>query len=274
MEPFIYFQTTYDCNLKCAHCFQDSGPHRKDTTISLENFKKVIENLPEEKITLQLTGGEIFKNEKSFWNYLNIIKNINEARKNTIDINVQTNGFWGNREDYEIKEILHALNRFDVKYLDITSNDKYHLNAGLKLDIPRKIINLNLKNKIIKEDNLRGVYDDYNIFPVGRGKNISKYFYNNREDCKRVIDQKDFTIDPYGNVYMCGFNLYKLPGNIINDPLEDVIKKAKKDPILQKLNSEGIIEVAKYKGMSSENIEKLVSGHGKCGLCAKLNNLF
>ena len=59
-RPKLYFVTTQNCNLKCRHCYLEAGPGKSDTTISPEDFKAVVGNLPKESLDLNLSGGEVF----------------------------------------------------------------------------------------------------------------------------------------------------------------------------------------------------------------------
>lgn len=293
MYSNIYFQTTYDCNLKCAPCFQNSGPGKKHTTISLENFEKIIEHFPEDEIKLCLTGGEIFKDIDRLWKYLEIIKNKNEQmqnslhkslgiqttngqRKNIIETYIQTNGFWGAKNDSEIKGILEKLKGFGVDELDITSKDLYHLQEGFKHDYIYNIEEVNFYHKILSKIKIRGIPLKENIFPKGRGKNNfdKENFKKNWTYCEGSLRKKTISIVPNGNVYMCCYEMYQIPGNIIEEPLDEMIYRAKEDPILKILNDEGISGVAKLQGMKQSEIDAISKKHGNCGLCAKLNGLF
>jgi len=274
----FYFQTTFDCNLACAHCFQGSGPNKEHTTISEENFEKVINHLPEDNILLCLTGGEIFKEIDNLWNYLKIIKDKNKQRKSKekIKIDVQTNGFWATNI-LTTKEILSELKKYSIRGIDLTSDDGYHFKSGLDKKVIENIEEVNKKYSFIPELEIRGAGGT--IFPAGRGKNIidkTNFYFPPHwgESCKKVFEgEKTLTIDPKGNTYMCCFNMYKLPGNIIENSYDKIISMAKEDPILNKLNDRGIKGVAKLFDIKNKEIEKSVRKHGPCGLCAKLNDL-
>lgn len=270
-----YFQTTNDCNLSCAHCFQNSGPGKKHTTLSESDFKKVIRHLPWDRNYLALTGGEIFKDISRLWNYLEIVKNENELRKNPISVNLQTNGFWGNKSDSEIHKIFNKLEKYEVEKLDITSRDKYHEQAGFNFEVLDRIEKIS-KKYLITDVKIRGAGPESKIFPKGRGKNISDKlnFKASFDDCKGNLNSRSFTIDTDGTVYMCCFNIYALPGNIIEEPLEEIIERAKKDEIIQALNKKGIKGIARLEGMEKRDIRSEIEKSGECGLCAKINNLF
>mgnify|MGYP005631358897 FL=1 len=246
--------------------------------MNAEDFESVIEHLPKNGTRLNLTGGEIFKNMNLLWNYLEIIQESNKGRgeENQIVQVLQTNGFWGNQSQNKIKEILKKLQKFEVKKLDITSEDRYHREEGLKTQYLENIGKANKLGKYVPTIGFRGAGETKNIFPAGRGQDIldkENFKYNMGSDCKGELNDGSPTIDPFGNLYMCCFNMYQLPGNIIYEPIEDIVKRAKGDRELRRLNSYGIRSVARLNGMEEKEIRSIAEKHGDCGLCAKLNDL-
>ena len=57
---FAWIEITTRCNLKCKHCYNESDAHC-NVTMSLNNFKKIVDKLVEMKVKkIQLIGGEPF----------------------------------------------------------------------------------------------------------------------------------------------------------------------------------------------------------------------
>ncbi len=272
MESIIYFQTTNDCTGNCRHCFQNSGPGKEHTTISQENFSKVIDHLPKNIVELELTGGEIFKDRPTLYGYLKRIKDINEIRENKIIVEVQTNGFWA-ENNFIVENELEKLSRFGVTALHITSKDPYHFEQGIKKEYLERIESINKKFGFLDDV---CIFESGDIFPKGRGKNVinAKTFYYSQDlECKGSLNNNYVTINFDGAVYMCCFNLFRLPGNIIEDSLEIIIEKAKEVPTLKALNAQGIKGLAKLIEIPNTIINRRIQKYGECGYCAKLNRL-
>lgn len=54
-----YIEVTDSCNLKCLHCYNDSG--NKSNFLSEEAFKRIIDSLPNNgTASITLSGGEPF----------------------------------------------------------------------------------------------------------------------------------------------------------------------------------------------------------------------
>ena len=85
-----YIELTSQCNLKCIHCYNDSGIHKKNQ-ISLEKFKNIIVSLQKyETRNIILSGGEIFT--------LKNIKEYFDAIPRDFGIEIITNGTIVNQE--------------------------------------------------------------------------------------------------------------------------------------------------------------------------------
>lgn len=67
----IYIELTSECNLRCLHCYNESG--NKSSLISTDEFKKTIECLVEGRETsVTLSGGEPLLHP-NIWEYLDIL---------------------------------------------------------------------------------------------------------------------------------------------------------------------------------------------------------
>ena len=256
---------TKNCNLKCNHCYLSCGPNMRNTTVSQENFKSMVDHLPKrELIEMMLTGGEIFTlgNQLNF--YIESIEKENSLREDKISLSLQTNGFWLKEKNAE--KTLKYLRGKKVRGLDIASNDEYHLEQGFK--ITKKDIELASK---FMEISYRGTEKEY-VVPTGRAKNIvstKKAGYEGKS-CKNALIKKDFNINNQGFVYPCCYQFFNYPGNIFEEPLYQILNKATKDPRFNALDREGIKGIVEYDGFKIKEFEEMIEEYGVCGACSKV----
>lgn len=271
-DPNLYFTITRKCNLRCKHCYLKAGPEHSDTTISKEDFRSIIDNLPEVSLTLILSGGEIFTIQDILFDYLGYIKekNIQRSAKNQqrIHITLQTNGFWAVNDD-KIKITLFDLLSLGVEALDISSDDKYHYEQGINKKNLDKLYGLIKDSKIFNVE-LRGILGSRGIMPIGRAKEmqLGKPSLNYRGiNCKNSLTDYQLTIREDGTVYTCCYNFFQLPGNLIKKPLEDIVRDAHKSERLSIINSKGIKGLAIRDGWKKRDVEDLIDTYGRCGFC-------
>jgi hypothetical protein len=87
----VTLRFTYHCNISCRHCYNDSGPDKRQHRLAWPQMASVIEDMGRLGIPeLVLTGGEPMM-------YLpDVTRAIGEARRHGIPaVRVFTNGFWG-----------------------------------------------------------------------------------------------------------------------------------------------------------------------------------
>lgn len=120
----IYWVFTQLCNDKCDHCYNSSGP--QGTRITEEECMHIIENLPDRLGRLILSGGEPLAEKKLLYSILDKLK---EKYKGATQVMLQTNG------DLLTGEILDTLIAKGVTRIDLASIDRYHKNAGARLEI-------------------------------------------------------------------------------------------------------------------------------------------
>lgn len=261
----LYCVMTENCNLSCDHCYMSAGPKKRHTTVSSENFQKMLEHLPLTRTRIALTGGEIFTVEDSLRNYLELIEIENKKRenKNRINIQVQTNGFWLKRGN--ACDILQYLREKRVTDLDISSDDRYHEKQGLRLD-PKLV---NLARSYIPEVSVRGVG---NVLSIGRAYGANNTYSLDSWLCKNANRGRnsDVTVRNDGKVYPCCFPIFEYSGNIFEEPLINILDRAKEDPRLRVLNNYGFRGIALADGAKSIELEKLILKRGTCGACAEL----
>ena len=275
MVNSIYFAITNNCNLECAHCFRDSGPGKKNTTISYENFQRVIDNLPKEDTKLTLTGGEIFTEKDKLYGFLEYLNGIKEKYNfrggKYFEIVLQTNAFWAINES-KIEEILREIDGFGVNELDVTSDDDYHYAQGIKSENLGKLKHFFWDTRSSFENivhvDLRGA--GVRIMPIGRGKKFEKdNEYINFHSCGNNLNNSrlHLTVNEIGEVFPCCFGVFPLEGNLIEQPLQKIVENALKNPKISALNVNGICELARKDGWDARELEAQIDTLGECGFC-------
>ena len=261
----LYCVVTENCNLKCRHCYMSAGPRKKHTTIDPENFRKLLRNLPVEQTKLALSGGEILTEEAKLRQYIADVEIMNESRGSykKIEIELQTNGFWLKRKN--AVKLLQFFKEKKIQAIDITSDDRYHSEQKLELT-PAEI---QMARSFFPGLIYRGV-GAKDVIPLGRAKtmeNKSFYLTSYDNECKIAINQKALTIRNNGKVYPCCYPMFSLEGNVFEEPLETILKRAKKHPRFQTLRQRGLRGMAIYDGVEKDRIDDLIKNHGVCGAC-------
>ncbi|GAC1422738.1 MAG: hypothetical protein NVSMB67_19960 [Flavisolibacter sp.] len=124
----IYWVFTQLCNDKCDHCYNSSGP--QGNRISEEDCMSIIENLPDMVDRIILSGGEPLADKKLLYK---ILERIKEKYKDATQVMLQTNG------DLLNGEILDTLVHKGVTRIDLASIDRYHKNAGARLEVLKQL---------------------------------------------------------------------------------------------------------------------------------------
>jgi hypothetical protein len=271
---YLYVITTRNCNYACDHCHISAGPGQKHRTMSVESFRRLVAHLPKKRRTkITLTGGEVFTQKSILYGYLDAIKEENvlrrSRRQSPIEPLVQTNGFWMTSER-RTRRTLQELTERDVKRLDIPSKDKYHEKEGADLRHLARMVAYARFNSLIGEISFRGT----NVaLPVGRARKRAwtrRWVIPLYEDkCRSALHDHDLDVDFDGQVHACCFLRMPIGGSIIEEPLLDIIRRARKDPWQQTLHKKGIRGVASTNGRRKATIERDIRRYGPCGMCAK-----
>lgn len=271
----IYCVATENCNLRCRHCYMCAGPGKEDTTISPENFGKMLANLPVTKTDIAIGGGEIFTVMDHINSYLDLIKQYNYSRSEMKKISVflQTNGFWLKRKD--AREVLGYLKERGVSSLDIASNDEYHREQGLTLDDE----DIRLAKKFVPTI-FRG--NDSDIMPLGRGRSLEIDHAPMNYKCSAIVKRnispdshiKKITVRNDGSVSPCCYSLIRYGGNIFSESLESIFERSEIDVRLQALANEGLKGFLLADGFLDEEINSSLKDLGKCRTCAKYLGCF
>ncbi|MBN2459916.1 4Fe-4S cluster-binding domain-containing protein [Candidatus Woesearchaeota archaeon] len=283
--PGIYFVTTLNCTAECGHCYLSAGPGKAHTTISHDDFVRVINHLPKKSCDLTIAGGEVFTMKNQLYAFLNYIKEENSRReknrKGKIIVELQTNGFWAKTTN-KIKRTLEELADLGVSSLDISSYDKHHEAAGIN-QYNLEMLQEQMDSKLAELEDMslltiplieiRGASPHkYNLMPIGRANNfkvpLSRLYCDfDVLGCKNFLKEGDVNIREDGSVYACCFSLFKLPGNIFEDSLEVILARAAKDKKFQALDAQGIKGLALLDGYSAKQINSSIKKMGKCGFC-------
>lgn len=103
----VFYDITYQCNLRCKHCFTESG-NAELNELSKEEKLVLIEQLKELDVRrISIAGGEPFACE----DFYSFIKN---CRENEIEVSVSTNGTFF--DEKTVKEI----NEYELKTITVS----------------------------------------------------------------------------------------------------------------------------------------------------------
>jgi hypothetical protein len=278
MRPYLYFVLTENCNLRCRHYYLDACPGKEDTTIPEKDFRAVIRHLPKVGLDLNLGGGELFSIKDVLYSSLDYIRFENRRRERNnqgqIEITVQTNGSLG-RSDERILTTLEELSDFEVHALDIASGDRYHFEQGVKLENLQRIVALSEEYGLIEDIEIRGTAKRSHVVPIGRA---AENGFRARDMkipqswvwCKDVFDNHEFVIRQDGSVYPCCFGLFSFPGNVIQEPLVNIVRRAKRQKKFKMLNAKGPRPLFRAEGYSAREVDELIRKRGLCGMCFAL----
>ncbi len=246
-------------------------PGLSHTTMPLDDFKKIVKNLPKRNLDFWLSGGEIFT-IKNLYDYLETVKNENILRKKKnqggIELVLETNEK-KKKNDEKRDSILSDLSNFDLDGIFITSYDKFHEEQGTDLKKLRQLKKIIEDKEIFSFVKLYGA-DEKILRPIGRAENLIEYNTYTRYPCLSFLDRYYMVIDPKGDLYHCYCGYFKIPGNAIHEPIVEIIRRARKDKRLTALNSGSVRKLAKLDGYKKEDIEKAIDIFGRCGFCIEL----
>lgn len=114
---------TYHCNFACAHCYNESSPHRKGERLSREAILDLVRQMPEAGLgTLNLSGGEPLLYLEDCAAAIRVARDQGTPR-----ININTNGWWA-RDDRRALAVLERLS--EVGFL-ASPRDTLKVSAGI-----------------------------------------------------------------------------------------------------------------------------------------------
>ena len=280
----LFFEITYNCNLKCSHCYTSSYSNKSEDEMTTKEIFSLIDDSAEEGIfVISLGGGEPFLRKDIY----DILK---YGRDKGIEMIPVTNGLFINEESIKklkstgIRQIVVSLDGTnpqtykEIRGVDLfdklVSSIKSLTDAGFRVFINCVITKLNVSEieemiKLAKSLNVRAVRfirltlfgragknkklwlgaEDYMMF-VKDLMELSKKYSNEKftvlkdeaflglfgEEMKKRMSWLDdkycgcpaarsfLFIDPYGNVYPCGYlEIEKfLISNLRTNSLKDI----------------------------------------------------
>jgi len=275
----LFFPVTENCNLTCRHCYLSAGPGKKDTIVSQGDFEKMIGNLPVGDVNVKLSGGEVFTQRKELYSFLDFLQDKKKIWRgfSRVKYGVSSNGYWGKSLE-SAEEVLLDLEERGVEDLRILSHDQYHRECGIKKEYFKNIkeasgvlLGGRLETRIPSKFLIR---EEHEQFPIGRAKDFGveneELTINFPMSCIGSFGTGDgysLTADSKGNLYTCCFQAFKLDGNLIEEPLDDIIERSALDKDLMTLVKYGPGVLASMKGLDDDVIGNIVKNQGNCGLC-------
>lgn len=111
--PFrVFYDITYKCNLRCKHCFTNSGMENKEELTIYEKLR-LIEQLAELGVErVSIAGGEPFASE-------DIYKFIEKCNEKDIDVSISTNATLFNNE------VINRINNLEIKNITVSFDGRY-----------------------------------------------------------------------------------------------------------------------------------------------------
>lgn len=288
---YLNLRFTYHCNIQCRHCYNESGPDRRERRLDLHQMLSLVREMPDAGIPgINLTGGEPFL-------YLNdVLAIVREARRvGVTTIRIFTNGFWA-RPPGAAAGILGQLR--DAGF-GASPTDLLKVSAG---SFHREFLQEDLIARVAEPYFAlftRPIEADIEIDPsggdrlqpvgywtaappakatvvmrevssVGRGRDVAVDGGDGGHATCRQIDQ--LAIEPDGSCRpCCGLNAQNdgvRIGHAGRHSLRDLVKRMQNDPVLQMLANTPMRGVFPLVGKSAPAVGRL------CELCqAAVGNL-
>lgn len=186
---FPTIRITTKCTQTCKHCCFECSPDSKEfmSTNSAIDIKRFI--LSNNINCINLMGGE-FVCHPQWKQILNILMPDIEY------VRIVTNGDW----DESVPKFLQEYSEHVVVAI---SEDQWHNNKNVS-----KAIKLCKEYKIPYSSG-KGQMDSAGIVPVGRGEFSSSIYSSLMCYCQNPAKMYSFLIDETGNIYKCGFGVWK-----------------------------------------------------------------
>ena len=116
--PFrVFYDITYKCNLRCKHCFTNSGIQKEDELTTDEKIKLVeqLSKLGVERVSI--AGGEPFASE-------DLYKFIEKCNEKDIDVSISTNA------TLFTNEVIDKINKLKIKNITVSFDGRYRKKYG------------------------------------------------------------------------------------------------------------------------------------------------
>lgn len=265
----VIFYFTQHCNAKCDFCITHSSPETK-TTLPVEVIKRCFKEVSEIGIKkVGLTGGEPAINRHRLFEIMEAGRDLG------ITFYMSSNAFWAKTYDKAV-EMVRELKRRGLVQLNLSA-DRFHLpyvsnqcnvNAARACEEVGDIfVHIQVAatrldadgtaDKMVKE--FQGLKADVKVYypqPMGRGECLPKeVFFTEPLDkvLSRRCDQADIpVVHPDGQVLTCcsipssysyprfnSSNCRYVYGNVLEESLADILRRADRDPLIKLLIDEG-----------------------------------
>lgn len=293
----VLFNFTDKCNLQCRHCYASCGP--KGKTMSRENIVNVLDHLPKDTETLTISGGEPFVERERLMQLLGYIKENKKILLPAGEIALLTNGFWI-RNTGTAYHMLNEVYEQGIRTLDITSDDKFHLEQWIDIKwqagdlyIPLHKLMQKLSAEKGKRCNLIGggmsiPYDSHGkefravvplganvAYPFGRGRNIQNLERREFSQCnirtwhRDRLSYDELTVAPDGKAYPCCWRVTPSIGSAIESPLEELVENMPENELFAALLEEGPEGAARVLGIYKDK-DKEIYERNPCVKCEEI----
>jgi MoaA/NifB/PqqE/SkfB family radical SAM enzyme len=260
---WAYVLVTLKCNSRCRHCYIEAGPERKES-LDLESLKRVIDEVSKCEIPeIQFSGGECTLKKENLFSALKYAKNKRRKTGYPKEISVQTNGSWA-VDDKKTKDMLIDFHDVGTDHIGIASFDRYHAEF-MSLDRARKAYYM--ARDMGFSVNLHGAG---RINPVGRAKREVPKDEWGKWMCNQELTAAGLSISPHGDVYPCCWQATPPMGNILEENLDTILKRARNDDFFKTLGQEGFSGLRELLGIEKDEFDKKVDELGECGYCYEL----
>ncbi|HET7378576.1 MAG TPA: nucleotidyltransferase family protein, partial [Gaiellales bacterium] len=289
----LALMVTRRCNMTCAHCSVESGPHIK-VEPSFEVLRDRITAAAESGVHLiLLTGGEPMLREKE------VLALVRHARRVGLNASVVTNGFWGATVE-RARRGVRRLRQAGIVSFTI-SPDRYHapfqsmehsLNIARAARAERVPLNVNL-TRAGNDDDLDAAVSAlerepainahvhvrfYDVQPVGRGRQLPSLRAENQGAC---VACRIAAVTDDGRVTACNGPSYFSPagsplvlGSLADRPLSALLDQHARDPILETIRTFGVErlrdELLQTPGFERHTLRPVY--RGMCDLCLDLTS--
>lgn len=249
---------TEKCNADCSHCYIHDMINGERKTMSDEDIKAIVDNMPENTEKVFLTGGEIFLVKDLLYYAIDLIRKKNDK----IEILLESNG----KYLYEngIKEELQHLKKLGVNCIR-SPDSPFHAEGGLDINRIRGL------KKYEDETTPRIKYLVwYNALPFGRARNLpeERKARNNCMNTLNTVKDPYLFLDVCGNVHVCTWKCLPPIANMIKDDFEK-IEEALNEPFNHLILQGNILEAINMIDNDESNAE-FVEKYGECRLCDKV----
>lgn len=283
---------TRTCPLTCAHCITESAPHVRER-MRFEHARKYMRVIGRFGAPICFSGGE------PILYYREIAELIREAKTLAMKVSLVTGAGWARSE----ARIRHRINVLAEAGLDgiCISWDQYHEAFGTS-DRVRSLIEAATDHGIaVSVRNVTATSDDTDrrhekfvdlaivrevgrIVPLGRAASLPESHFIMDDDLPREVCQTIFApvVEPDGNVYACcgpaHFAKRSSPlllGNAEEEPLEDILLRAREDPILEiihNLGPYGLYHLLSSNPRVKDRFERRRRYASICELCLDITN--